>query len=102
MAAVVGSVSGSVTGNGPQKRVRFGNVEPAIIAILKQLDPLVAVLTLLVCMLLFRVTWTAELGAVAVLTFVISSRVFARAHRDDELRLPERRHGARRIVGVEI
>jgi putative colanic acid biosysnthesis UDP-glucose lipid carrier transferase len=84
VAAVVESVTGSVRGNG-QKRVRFGNVEPAIIAILKQLDPLIAVLTLLICMLVFRVSWTPALGAVAVLTFIISSHVFARPHRDDEL-----------------
>jgi putative colanic acid biosynthesis UDP-glucose lipid carrier transferase len=83
VAAVVGSVSGSVTG-GSQKRVRFGSVEPAIIAILKQLDPLVAVLTLLLCTLVFRATWTAELGAVAVLTFIICSRIFTRPHRDQE------------------
>lgn len=84
MAAVVGSVSGSVAGNAP-KRVRFGSVEPALIAILKHLDPLVAVVTLLICMLVFRARWTPELGAVAVLTFIISSRVFSRAHRDEEL-----------------
>lgn len=85
MAAVVGSVSGSVTANGPKQRIRFGSVEPAIIAVLKQLDPLITVLTLLVCILAFRSPWTPELGAVAILTFIISSRVFTRPHRDDEL-----------------
>jgi putative colanic acid biosynthesis UDP-glucose lipid carrier transferase len=85
VAAVVGSVGGSVPGAGGQKRVRFGSVEPAKIAILKHLDPLVTVLTLLVCLALFRGPFTPAIGAVAVLTLVISSRVFTRTHRDDEL-----------------
>ncbi len=85
MAAVVGSVGGSVPGAGEQKRVRFGSIEPARIAILKQLDPLLTVVTLLACMAVSRVPLTAPLGAVAVLTLVISSRVFTRPHRDEEL-----------------
>ena len=85
MAAVAGSVSGSIPGKGSQKHVRFGSVEPAVFAILKQLDPLIVVFTLLGCMLAFRASWTPELGAVAVLTFVISSRVFSRPNRDAEL-----------------
>jgi putative colanic acid biosynthesis UDP-glucose lipid carrier transferase len=85
VAAVVGSVSGSVPGADANKRVRFGSVEPAILAVLKQLDPLIAVLTLAVCMLVFRAKPTPELGAVAVLTFIISSRIFSRPNRDEEL-----------------
>jgi putative colanic acid biosynthesis UDP-glucose lipid carrier transferase len=85
LAAVVGSVGGSVPGADSQKRVRFGSIEPARIALLKHLDPLVAVLTLVGSALIFRVPFTPALGAVAVLTLVISSRVFTRAHRDDEL-----------------
>jgi Undecaprenyl-phosphate glucose phosphotransferase len=85
VAAVVGSVSGSVAGSDAHKRVRFGSVEPALLAVLKQLDPLIAVITLVVCILVYRQKFTAPIGAVAVLTFVISSRVFARASRDDEL-----------------
>ena len=85
MAAVVGSVNGSVPGAGGQKRVRFGSVEPALLAVLKQLDPLVAVLSLLACMLVFRLPFTLALGAVGVLCFVISGRIFSRAYRDDEM-----------------
>ena len=85
MAAVVGSVGGSVPGSGTQKRVGFGSVEPALLAALKQLEPLAAVVTLALCALAFRVPFTAAVGAVAVLTFVISGRVFGRAQRDDEL-----------------
>ena len=85
MAAVVGSVSGSVPGSGSQKRVRFGSVEPALLAVLKQLEPLAAVLTLGVCALIFRVPFTPSVGAVAVLAFVMWGRVFGRPHADDEL-----------------
>jgi putative colanic acid biosynthesis UDP-glucose lipid carrier transferase len=85
VAAVVGSVGGSVPGTGAQKRIGFGSVEPALLAVLKQLEPLIAVLTLALSALSFRVPFTAAIGAVAVLTFVISGRVFGRAHRDEEL-----------------
>ena len=85
MAAVVGSVGGSVPGSGSQKRIGFGSVEPAFLAVLKQLEPLIAVLTLTLSAVCFRVPFTPAIGAVAVLTFVISGRVFGRAHRDEEL-----------------
>jgi putative colanic acid biosynthesis UDP-glucose lipid carrier transferase len=78
-------VGGSLPGAGAQKRVRFGSIEPARIALLKHLDPLVTVLALLMCALIFRTPFTPSLGAVGVLTLVISSRVFTRANRDDEL-----------------
>ncbi len=85
MAAVVGSVGGSVQGADGQKRVRFGSIEPAKIAMLKHLDPLVAVITMFLFMVIFRIPLTPAIGAVAVLTFVISSRIFGRSHRDEEL-----------------
>lgn len=85
MAAVVGSVSGSIPGSGTQKRIKFGSVEPAVLAILKQLDPLATIVTLAICMLVFQVPFTPAYGAVAVLTFVISGRVFARAHREEDV-----------------
>jgi len=85
VAAVVGSVGGSVPGSGAQKRIGFGSVEPALLAVLKQLEPLVAAMTLALSALCFRVPFTPAIGAVAVLTFVISGRVFARSHRDEEL-----------------
>ncbi len=86
MAAVVGSVPGSIAGSATHKRVRFGSVEPAILAVLKQLDPLVAVLTLAICNLCFgQRLFTPAMGGVAVLTFIISSRIFTRPNREDEL-----------------
>jgi len=85
VAAVVGSVGGSVPGSGSQKRVGFGSVEPALLAVLKHLEPLAATVTLALCAIAFRVPFTAAVGAVAVLTFVISGRVFGRVQRDEEL-----------------
>jgi putative colanic acid biosynthesis UDP-glucose lipid carrier transferase len=67
------------------KRIRFGSVEPATLSVLKQLDPAVTVLSLFGCVLACHQAFTAALGAVAVLTFVISSRIFKRAHGEDDL-----------------
>ena len=85
MAAVVGSVAGSVSGSDSHKRVRFGSVEPALLVVLKQLDPLVAVLTLGACALFFGVPLTPAIGAVALLTFVMTNRIFGRQNRESEL-----------------
>jgi putative colanic acid biosynthesis UDP-glucose lipid carrier transferase len=83
VAAVVGSVTDSTAL--ARKRIRFGSVEPAIVAVLKQLDPLIAVFTFGLCVLLSGGRFTPAIGAVAVLTFIISSRIFGRSDRDDEL-----------------
>jgi putative colanic acid biosysnthesis UDP-glucose lipid carrier transferase len=83
VAAVVGSVS--VPGSDAQKRVRFGSVEPAILAVLKQLDPLIAVFTLVVCVLAYGEKLTSTIGAVAVLTFVTTSRIFGEQNRESTL-----------------
>src|SRR4051812_43455232 len=55
VAAVVESVNAPVAGSESHKRIRFGSVEPALLAALKQLDPMVAVLTLFACEYLARV-----------------------------------------------
>ncbi|HZO23266.1 MAG TPA: sugar transferase, partial [Steroidobacteraceae bacterium] len=81
----MGSVKGSVPGSDPHKRVRLGSVEPALLAVLKQLDPLVVVITLLVSALVCHVPLTPALGAVAVLAFIISSRIFGRGDREHDL-----------------
>ena len=39
MSAVIESAGAGGTGAHSTKRIRFGSVEPAILAILKQLDP---------------------------------------------------------------
>jgi putative colanic acid biosynthesis UDP-glucose lipid carrier transferase len=68
-----------------RKRIRFGSVEPAMMAVLKQLDPLIAVTTFALCLLVSGGRFTSAMGAVAVLTFIISSRIFGRSDRDEQL-----------------
>ena len=81
MAAIVGSIASSDT----TRRVRFGSVEPAILAVLKRLDPLICVLTLLVCVVAAGEKLTPAIGALAALTFVLSIRVFGRPNRENGL-----------------
>ena len=50
VAAIVGPVTASTSAPEAHRRVRFGSVEPAILALLKQLDPVVVVATLFGCM----------------------------------------------------
>ena len=52
---------------------------------MKQLDPLVVVLCLLSCVIAHGGPFNPALGAVCILAFIISSRVFGRAHREEEL-----------------
>ena len=85
MAAVVGEVGGSVPGANRQRRIGLGSVEPALVAVLKQLEPLATVLTLTICSFAFRVPFTPAVCAVALLTFFIAGRVFGRTHRHEEL-----------------
>ncbi len=58
------------------RRVRLGNVEPAAVALLRQLDPLIVLLTLFLCELLYRDRFTPALGAYATLTFVVTRHFF--------------------------
>jgi putative colanic acid biosysnthesis UDP-glucose lipid carrier transferase len=85
VAAVVGSVTGSLAGADAQKRVRYGSVEPAILALLKQLDPLIAVLTLVGVELAYGAHFSRSLAALAVLTFLVASYVFNRSRRHSDL-----------------
>src|SRR5579862_456291 len=85
MAATLKSITGLISGSDAQKRVRFGSVEPALVAVLKHLDPVLAVATLLICSAAFHQHPSPALGAVAVLTFTISSYVFTRQAREREL-----------------
>jgi putative colanic acid biosynthesis UDP-glucose lipid carrier transferase len=82
VAAVVESAEATASG-GISKRIRFGNVEPALVAVLNQLDPLVTMLTLLICLLAGGVRLSPSVGAVALLTYLISGRVFNRSHDRD-------------------
>jgi putative colanic acid biosysnthesis UDP-glucose lipid carrier transferase len=88
VAAVVESVQGAVQGNPADKRVRYGNVEPAIVAVLKQLDPLIAVLTFLGCEIVFGEKLSPTTIGVALIALITSSAVFSRSSRDSDLSLP--------------
>jgi putative colanic acid biosysnthesis UDP-glucose lipid carrier transferase len=60
------------------RRVRIGNVEPAGVALLKQLDALIVVLSLFGCELAFDDPLTPAFGALALLCYLVSSRLFKR------------------------
>jgi Undecaprenyl-phosphate glucose phosphotransferase len=67
------------------KRVRFGNVEPAALAVLKALDPLLVVITLALAALICRVPLTAPFGALSLVAFLISGCLIGKSKRDAEL-----------------
>jgi putative colanic acid biosynthesis UDP-glucose lipid carrier transferase len=81
VAASSESVNDSLTRSTTPKRVRLGSVEPAALALLKQLDPLVAVLSLFVSVLAYRQPLTDTALGVGLLTFLIASPIFARSPR---------------------
>jgi putative colanic acid biosysnthesis UDP-glucose lipid carrier transferase len=85
VAVSVKSVTGLITGTDGQKRVRLGSVEPAVLAVLKQADPLLAVLTLVLCCMASGQHLSRTIGATAVLAFLASSCVFTRDAREREL-----------------
>jgi putative colanic acid biosynthesis UDP-glucose lipid carrier transferase len=85
MAAVIEPTGSTGAGTETSKRIRFGSVEPGLLAVLRQLEPIAVVLTLAICVLVSGYPFTPAVGAVCILAFVISGRVFRRAHRDDEL-----------------
>ena len=57
------------------RRVRIGSLEPELVALLKQLDPLIVCGSLFLCELAFRHRLTPALGALASLIFAITSRL---------------------------
>ena len=60
------------------RRVRLGNVEPAAVALLKQLDPLIVICTLLLTEFGYHDQFTPALGAYAALAFILIGRLFSR------------------------
>jgi putative colanic acid biosysnthesis UDP-glucose lipid carrier transferase len=81
LAAVIGSVPEVRAGSTAQRQVRFGNVEPAALALLKQLDPIVAALTLFACVLLHGERITHATVGLGLLTFLIASAILTRSPR---------------------
>ena len=81
MAASFESVNDSLTRSGTPKRVRLGSVEPAALALLKQLDPLVAAISLFACTLAYGQQVTDTTLGAGLLTFLIASPIFTRSPR---------------------
>jgi putative colanic acid biosysnthesis UDP-glucose lipid carrier transferase len=68
----------SVAESFAHRRVRLGNVEPAAVALLKQLDPLIVILSLFLCEAAYRDRFTPALGAYATLAFILVGQLFNR------------------------
>ena len=81
MPAAFESFSDSLRRSTTAKRVRLGSVEPAALALLKQLDPLVAVLSLFACTLAYGQPLNDATLGVGLLTFLIASPIFTRSPR---------------------
>ena len=74
----------SEAGSFTHRRVRLGNVEPAAAALLKQLDPLIVLLTLFACELLYQDVFTPALGAYATLAYILTTQLFERLHLNED------------------
>ncbi|HEV7138332.1 MAG TPA: undecaprenyl-phosphate glucose phosphotransferase [Steroidobacteraceae bacterium] len=68
----------SVAESFAHRRVRLGNVEPALVALLKQLDPLIVVLSLFCCARAFGEQSSPAFVMLTLLTWVISGQLFDR------------------------
>jgi putative colanic acid biosysnthesis UDP-glucose lipid carrier transferase len=68
----------SVAESFAHRRVRLGNVEPAAVALLRQVDPLIVVLSLFCCERAFGEQPSPAFVALALLTWVISGQLFDR------------------------
>jgi putative colanic acid biosynthesis UDP-glucose lipid carrier transferase len=68
----------SVAGSFAHRRVRLGSVEPAAVALLKQLDPVVVILSLFLCEFAYHDRFTPALGAYSALAFILVGQLFNR------------------------
>ena len=68
----------SVAESFAHRRVRLGNVEPAAVALLKQLDPVIVILSLFLCEFVYHDRVTPALGAYSALAFVLAGQLFNR------------------------
>jgi Undecaprenyl-phosphate glucose phosphotransferase len=85
VTAVVGSAGALTSTAEVNRRVRFGDVEPALLALLRQLDPVVVVATLAGCMLANGERFSNSYAGVALLAFVTSAAVFGRLRNRDDI-----------------
>jgi putative colanic acid biosynthesis UDP-glucose lipid carrier transferase len=83
VAAVIESVSKVVADAEVRRRVRFGNIEPAVLAFLKQLDPVMTVVSLFACALVLGQSITYTYLGLGLLTYLVASPIFGRVNSDD-------------------
>jgi putative colanic acid biosynthesis UDP-glucose lipid carrier transferase len=88
VAAVVGPVSAVTSAAEAHRHVRFGNVEPALLALLKQLDPVIVVATLFACMIITGERFSKFYAGVALLAFIISWATFGRSGTETSIIAP--------------
>jgi putative colanic acid biosynthesis UDP-glucose lipid carrier transferase len=88
VAAVVGPARVLTSAAEEHRRVRFGSVEPALLALLKQLDPVIVVVTLYACILASGESFTKFYAGVGVLAFIFSWTAFGRFGADTPLVAP--------------
>jgi putative colanic acid biosysnthesis UDP-glucose lipid carrier transferase len=80
----VKGIMSTVSESFAHRRVRLGNVEPALVALLKQLDPILVVLCLFCCEVAYGDRPSPAFGALALLIFIISSQLFGRIGAAEE------------------
>ena len=68
----------SVAGSLAHRRVRLGSIEPAAVALLKELDPALVLLTLFLCELAYHDRFTPALGAYSTLAFILVGQMLSR------------------------
>jgi len=62
----------------PDRRVRLGSIEPAAVAVLKRLDPVIVVACLFACQAAYGRHVSLATGYLALFAFIISSPLFGR------------------------
>jgi putative colanic acid biosysnthesis UDP-glucose lipid carrier transferase len=80
----VKDIMSTVSESFAHRRVRLGNVEPALVALLKQLDPIIVVLSLFCCEVAYGDPLSPALGALALVMFIVSSQLFGRVGAAEE------------------
>ena len=69
MSSVLDSVRPRAAAGYAKPHVRIGNIEPAAVALLRQLDPLIVVITLFACILAYHQPLTDRTTGVAPVSY---------------------------------
>jgi putative colanic acid biosysnthesis UDP-glucose lipid carrier transferase len=88
LSSVLDSVPPRAAAGYAKPHVRIGNIEPAAVALLRQLDPLIVVITLFACILAYHQPLTDRTTGVALVAFLVASPIFARSPRHATLSRP--------------